>query len=385
MSQSLITLRLAGITDSQLAILRTAISQAFPERSARIDRAASVEEARKLPEGAGQEILVLGPGELVEVQTAVDTLDQAALPRWAVVAVGEVASTLGVEVVAREDMEPRLLARALHSSLAQLTLRRQWARERGDVWTFGRRLTHDLRNPLGCIVTTSEMLKEVLADEAPEQTDFVEPIIGATAEMLELINRLHFVAKASVQPAAPEVLDVEATHQAAIDRLQREITRRGARVQAPEVWPEVRAVRPWLEAIWWNLIANALRHGGEPARVETGWNRDGEDWVFWVCDEGPGVPPERENQLFTPFHRLHTRHGGGIGLSIVHRLVEMQGGRCSYERRGTGGARFEFTLPAAQTSDAGGATNSRQSFSSAAPAAPGLNGGSVALSPAPIT
>ncbi|HEX2100975.1 MAG TPA: HAMP domain-containing sensor histidine kinase [Candidatus Synoicihabitans sp.] len=268
------------------------------------------------------------------------------LPRFAIVALAAAGATVGVETLAYDELEPKLVARALRSGLAQRVLRREAERERGDVWSIGRRLTHDLRNPLGCIVTTAEMLKEILAEEAPAHVEFVNSILESTGEMLELINRVHFMAKASAQPRPPERCAMDGIVQAAVDRLQREISRRGAAVHVPEEWPEITGVRPWLEVVWANLLANALRHGGDPARIELGWEEQEGGYRFWVRDEGPGVPPERIPYLFTPFHQLHLRHGGGIGLSIVHRLVTLHGGRVGFEPSARGGARFFFTLPA---------------------------------------
>jgi signal transduction histidine kinase len=117
-------------------------------------------------------------------------------------------------------------------------------------------------------------------------------------------------------------------------------------VVQPESWPEVRGVPTWLEVIWWNLLMNALQHGN-PGRIEIGWRKNGEDHQFWVADHGGGVPETRRSALFVPFDLLHEPDAGsGLGLSIVRRLVELQGGGCGYEQNRLG-TRFFFTLPLA--------------------------------------
>jgi signal transduction histidine kinase len=333
------------LTPPQRAALRAALPLAFPREQSAIRYVASLTDALEFSPHGEREVVLLGQEEHSTVEQALLTQDNRKLPRWAVVLVGVADGPVGAEAISWDDFEPRLLARALRSSAGQLALRRKLARERGDVWTIGRRLTHDLRNPLGCIVTTAEMLKEVLQDEIPTQAALIDPILDATTEMLDLINRVHVMAKASAQPREPERFDMEAPLQATIERLQREITRRRAKITTPEVWPEVAAVRPWMETVWWNLVANALRHGGDPPEIEAGWRREGDEWVFFVADAGPGVQADRLKHLFTPFDQLHQRHGGGIGLSIVHRMVELHGGRCGYATRSEGGAVFSFTLP----------------------------------------
>jgi signal transduction histidine kinase len=104
-----------------------------------------------------------------------------------------------------------------------------------------------------------------------------------------------------------------------------------------------------LETIWWNLLVNALQHGKEKVRLELGWSQNVREFLFWVCDNGDGVPPRIVSNLFQPFHSLHhTNARKGLGLSIVQRLVELQGGCCRYEPNPQGGSCFHFTLPCSE-------------------------------------
>jgi two-component system sensor histidine kinase/response regulator len=70
---------------------------------------------------------------------------------------------------------------------------------------------------------------------------------------------------------------------------------------------------------------------------------------FWVKDNGPGIPPEAQARLFTPFTRLDQARarGHGLGLSIVRRIVEKLGGQAGVESAAGQGSLFYFTLPAA--------------------------------------
>jgi signal transduction histidine kinase len=70
---------------------------------------------------------------------------------------------------------------------------------------------------------------------------------------------------------------------------------------------------------------------------------------FWVRDSGPGIPPEAQARLFTPFTRLDQvrARGHGLGLSIVRRIVEKLGGQAGLESTVGQGTLFYFTLPAA--------------------------------------
>ncbi|HEX3890694.1 MAG TPA: ATP-binding protein [Verrucomicrobiae bacterium] len=226
----------------------------------------------------------------------------------------------------------------------QEKLSRENARLRGDLLTVARRISHDLRTPLGGVVAASEMLKEVLAENNPSRASLTAPIFDSTEEIKKLIERASFILKASVDPISKEPVKMDEVVFRALQRLESKILKKNAVVSEPASWPEVDGVFSWLEVMWWNLLANALRFGN--GRIELGWQEENGELRFWICDNGAGVPMERRDELFQPFHTLHEPDAAhGLGLSIVQRLTELQGGRCGYEPRSEGGSRFYFTMP----------------------------------------
>ncbi|MBV2355866.1 PAS domain-containing protein [Streptomyces sp. J2-1] len=101
-----------------------------------------------------------------------------------------------------------------------------------------------------------------------------------------------------------------------------------------------------------NLLENAVRHGGGTVTIEvtpTASPREGEETAtsVTVSDEGPGIPEESMNRVFTRFWRGSKRGGTGLGLYIVKGIVEAHGGTITVGRAPGGGARFRFTLPVA--------------------------------------
>ena len=77
--------------------------------------------------------------------------------------------------------------------------------------------------------------------------------------------------------------------------------------------------------------------------------RDGQEWVFSVADNGIGISSDFLNDVFVIFHRLHTRDeypGNGIGLAICKRIIERHGGRIWVESEKGVGTTFKFSLPA---------------------------------------
>ncbi|WP_031486720.1 sensor histidine kinase [Streptomyces bicolor] len=101
-----------------------------------------------------------------------------------------------------------------------------------------------------------------------------------------------------------------------------------------------------------NLIENAVRHGDGTVTIDitaTASPREDEytGTSVTVSDEGPGIPEESMNRVFTRFWRGSKRGGTGLGLYIVKGIVEAHGGAIEVGRAPGGGAQFRFTLPVA--------------------------------------
>jgi len=158
------------------------------------------------------------------------------------------------------------------------------------------------------------------------------------------------------QEVTPEPLDMGAVVHEALERLQLLIQERHAQIAVLDeaAWPVTLGYAPWIEQVWENYISNAIKYGGRPPQVQIGADRadpagpsDRAMTRFWVQDNGPGLSPEAQAALFTPFTRLDQAriHGHGLGLSIVRRIVEKLGGQVGVESRPGQGSRFFFTLP----------------------------------------
>jgi signal transduction histidine kinase len=123
-----------------------------------------------------------------------------------------------------------------------------------------------------------------------------------------------------------------------------------AKVILPPVWPDALGYGPWIEEVWANFLSNALKYGGRPPCVELGASARSDGMLrFWMRDNGPGIPPEARTQLFTqgnPLRRLSVS-GQGLGLPLVHNIVEKLGGEVGVESETGRGSLFFFTLPAA--------------------------------------
>jgi signal transduction histidine kinase len=140
------------------------------------------------------------------------------------------------------------------------------------------------------------------------------------------------------------------------DRLDDLIDEHQAEIILPpaEAWPMAMGYAPWIEEVWVNYLSNAIKYGGRPPRVELGATEEEDGMVrFWIRDNGPGLTPEEQTRLFTPFTRLDLvrAKGYGLGLSIVRRIVERLGGEVGVDSRVGEGSLFSFVLPTVAQED----------------------------------
>lgn len=329
------------------------LAQAAAEINARTHSVATLDEATAVLNGADDAIIAVSDESAEIIQAARRALDPAALPLWGVV-VFQATNTASARTIEngiwrlnREDWTVPLIARTLLAASALHRAEREIVQFRGDLLTFGHRVAHDLRTPLGGMFTTTEMLREVLTEESPGNAALTQPILDSGEGLVKLIERTSFFAKIAASTEAPLHWNMGTLFWNAFQRLEPHIIHANATLSHVNDWPFVDARAAWIEAVWQQLITNALQHGGSGVRMEAGWTPEEGRNRFWLWSSGP-VPPERRSSLFYPFNRLHeSRAPRGFGLALVRRIVEREGGFCSFEAPTTGGARFSFTLPAA--------------------------------------
>lgn len=301
---------------------------------------------QELTAGPGPALLVFADPVSASVLEATQVVDKAGLPAWAVLVMGGNGSDL-VECIPADEWEPPLLARIFRSALLQHGLLCENLRLRGDLKTVARRFTHDLVTPVGCINTSAAVLKILPPEEAESIATIIRNIEESSEEISVLIARVGFVITATADPKVPASVEMGEVVAGALEKLEADILKVRATVVLPPSWPEASGVADWLRVVWWNLLGNAVRHGGPGVRIQLAWQACHEGFRFSVTDNGAGVAPAIRPILFRAFSELHAGHGTGLGLSIVQRLVALQGGSCDFETPPEGGSRFSFTLPAA--------------------------------------
>ena len=212
---------------------------------------------------------------------------------------------------------------------------------------FAHAVSHDLKAPLRGITNCAQWLEEDLGPQlGGEPREHLESLRRGAARMRTMIDGVLAYARAGREEARAENIDLRELVAEVLAMIQPPA---GVSVTASDDMPTVHAPRAPLQQVVQNLIDNAIKHSGPHARVWVKARLDGAWCEVVVSDDGPGIPPEHRERIWGLFHRL-TPSGDtestGVGLALVRRLVEAQGGRVGVESREGGGATFRFTWPA---------------------------------------
>ncbi len=206
-------------------------------------------------------------------------------------------------------------------------------------------LAHELRNPLGTMKASAEMLLERTGPDNAVLRELAEYISSEVDRTNSLITRFLEFARPSQLRKAPA--DLHLILESAIEHLERETPGAAARVHRnfDPALPLVDADAELLERVFFNLLRNALEASPPEAVVTIKTRRTPSGVEIAFIDRGPGVPPEHREQIFNPF--FTTKPGGiGLGLAVSAKIVGDHGGAITVDSEPGEGAAFLVSLPA---------------------------------------
>jgi PAS domain S-box-containing protein len=224
-------------------------------------------------------------------------------------------------------------------------------RSNEDLERFAYVSSHDLQEPLRTIVTFTQLLERKYVGRIdPEADEYIRYIVDAGRRMQDLIHDLLEYSRITSKAQELQPVRTEEVLAQALLSLNPIIKEESATITY-DLLPVVQADPQQLRQVFQNLISNALkyRREDEPPRIRISAERTGDMWQFNIQDNGLGIEPQYFDRIFVIFQRLHTRDqyvGTGIGLAIVKRIVERQGGRIWVESEVDRGSTFHFTIPA---------------------------------------
>jgi PAS domain S-box-containing protein len=244
----------------------------------------------------------------------------------------------------RAEEQLRFYAQELHDKNVALQ------RSNQELDDFAYIASHDLKEPLRGIHNYSNFLIEDYAGKLDaEGRAKLETLARLAQRMEQLIDSLLEFSRVGRLDLAVQPSDMNELVRHALAPLQITLAQEKVELRVPCPLPAVRVDRARLAEVYQNLVTNAVKYNDKPRKeVEIGAEERSGETVFYVRDNGIGIPQRHHEAVFRIFKRLHGRDkfggGSGAGLTIVKKIVERHGGRIWLESAPGEGTTFYFTL-----------------------------------------
>jgi two-component system, sensor histidine kinase and response regulator len=259
------------------------------------------------------------------------------------------ASEVGVGAYLLKPPDIHGVDRAITIAMARFADMKELRQLNSDLDAYAHIVAHDLKNPLGTIVSAAEYLTTENAPMSADELDtYLRLILQSGLRMREIVDSLLLLAEVRYSEVQMQPLDMGQIVSDVCQQVWWMCRERRVELVVPDKWPTAMGRASWVQSVWANYVINAIKYGGEPPRVELGATPQSDNAVrFWVQDNGHGITAEEQRQIFHPLVRLNPERigGHGLGLSIAQRIIEKLGGQVGVDSEPGQGSVFYFTLP----------------------------------------
>jgi PAS domain S-box-containing protein len=207
-------------------------------------------------------------------------------------------------------------------------------------------MRHDLLNPIGVIKNYVELMTQ--EDMTPFIHKSIDAISRNTNKAVEMIENASSLAKIeSVKDIIFEERDLGEILNGAVETVRSLAGKKEIKMEWTPKGPYPARVSQFIEAVFVNLLTNAIKYSPNKTTVEAGIEDAGEKWRVFVKDNGDGIADKFKDSVFTRFERLKREgvKGTGLGLAIAKRIVDIHNGKVWVEDNPDGGSIFIVEIP----------------------------------------
>lgn len=220
-----------------------------------------------------------------------------------------------------------------------------------ELEAFAHTLAHDIKNSVTVVTGFGSLLDGSLEELAPEAiTAAVKGMVKTAEKLNHIVDGLLLFSTIGRDDIRVKPLAMSPIVDSAIERVRGVTEEWQAEIIKPDTFPASLGYESWVEEIWFNYISNAVKYGGTPPKIELGGTERADGYAtFWVKDNGPGIDPGQQADIFEMYksRKEKSQKGYGLGLSIVKRIVEKLDGTVDVKNAPGGGGVFSFSLPLA--------------------------------------
>jgi len=214
---------------------------------------------------------------------------------------------------------------------------------------------HDLKSPLSAICNTVPLYEEAAQRGGRDEAHgYLKMIERNARKAFEMAVALQEAFRSAMSPEPFARVDLGEVLRSLESEIRVGLERQGIELRVASDLPTVHAQPEKLTHVLRNLLTNAIKYAGgvENPWIEVGGTTRDAEVIFFVRDNGPGIPREHHERIFKMFHRLSDTpeqgpEGKGVGLAVVKMIVEKHDGRIWVQSEPGAGTTFWVALPSA--------------------------------------
>lgn len=216
---------------------------------------------------------------------------------------------------------------------------------------FAYAASHDLQEPLRMVSSYLQLIDNRYTDELDDDArEFIDFAVDGADRMRDMIDGLLEYSRVQTDADPLEPIDLDAVLDDVRTDLQVTLEETDATITADSL-PRVHGDADQLRQVHQNLLENAITYSGEsPPTIQVTAERNGQEWIISVADDGIGIRSEDHDRVFGIFERGHDRDDGsgtGIGLALCEKIIARHDGEIWLDSELEEGTTVSFTLPAA--------------------------------------
>ena len=213
---------------------------------------------------------------------------------------------------------------------------------------FVSNVSHEFKTPLGAIEGYSTLLQDC-DNLTLQQREYVEKIVFNTQRLSSLTGSILLLSKLENQqiPTGKSEYYLDEQIRQTIVALESMWAEKNLEFDVDMTEVRYYGNEPLMRHVWSNLLSNAVKFSPQDGIITIGMKEENAQIVVWIKDNGPGIPENAMKHIFSRFYQAdssHKQEGNGLGLSLVDKILNLEGGRITAENCQNRGCKFTVYL-----------------------------------------